>query len=400
MSPGSGISRTQLPTGFTASGINCGVRRYRPDLGLIISEQPCVAAGVFTQNVCKAAPVKYCEKLLPASNIKAIITNSGQANAATGAEGIVNNQKMADALAQQLSCNSDQILIASTGVIGAQLAIDKISDALPELVKSTSTIAEKFAVAILTTDLVPKTVKKDVALSSGNICITGIAKGSGMIHPNMATMLGYLLTDAKLTIDESQSMIKKACDKSFNMISVDGDTSTNDCVFMLANGMSGVALVTENDHAVFYQALEDVCIMLAKSIARDGEGASKLIQVNVTGLHDENIAKKMARSITTSPLIKTAIYGESPNWGRILCKMGCEAISEEMLNSCVMSIQGLTLFADGAPVNATKSEELAKKMKEDTIIIDIAFTGGVQTATAWGCDFTEKYVKINAEYLS
>ncbi len=400
MNVGSGISRTKLPTGFTASGINCGVRRYRPDLGLIISEQPCVAAGVFTQNVCKAAPVKYCEKLLPTSNIKAIITNSGQANAATGAEGELNNQKMADALAQQLSCNSDQILIASTGVIGAQLAIDKISDALPELVKSTSTIAEKFAVAILTTDLVPKTVKKDVALSNGNICITGIAKGSGMIHPNMATMLGYLLTDAKLTIDESQNMIKTACDKSFNMISVDGDTSTNDCVFMLANGMSGVALVTENDYVVFYQALEDVCIMLAKSIARDGEGASKLIQVNVTGMHDENIAKKMARSITTSPLIKTAIYGESPNWGRILCKMGCEAISEEMLNSCEMSIQGLKLFAAGAPVSATKSEELAKKMKEDTIIIDIAFTSGMHSATAWGCDFTEKYVKINAEYLS
>lgn len=400
MSPGAGIFRTHLPIGFTAGGVNCGVRRYRPDLGVIISEVGCVAVGLFTQNICKAAPVKHCETVLPASDIKAIITNSGQANAATGKEGVLNNQKMADALAQELTCKSHQVLTASTGVIGEPLAIDKIVQALPLLVKNVSYIAEKFAVSILTTDLVPKTVKKDVMLSGGKICITGIAKGSGMIHPNMATMLGYLLTDAKLTIEESQNMLKKSCDKSFNMISVDGDTSTNDSVFMLANGMSGVSLITDEDHSTFYEALEEIAILLAKSIARDGEGASKLIQVCVSGMQDENLAKKMARSLTTSPLIKTAIYGESPNWGRVLAKMGCEDISEKMINTCEVSMQGLKLFSEGSPIKEIKNSELASKMKEDTTFIDIVFSNGEHSATAWGCDLTEKYVKINAEYLS
>lgn len=401
MITGAGIARTQLPQGFTAGGVNCGVRRYRPDLGVIISQTPCVATGVFTQNVLKAAPVSYCDQLLPSSNIKAIITNSGEANAATGELGVINNQKMVTALAQQLDCDTEQVLAASTGVIAQQLSIDKITASIPELVKSVSTVAEKFAVSILTTDLVPKTVHKTIELSQGSVTITGICKGSGMIHPNMATMLGYLLTDATLTIAQSQHFLKKACDKSFNMISVDTDTSTNDCVFMLANGSRGVALVNAEDEALFYQALEEMAIVLAKSIARDGEGATKLIEVNVKGLNDQALAIRIARSITMSPLVKTAIYGESPNWGRILARIGSEGVSAELLLSCRILIQETLLFSEGKPLaDPSELSGLQEKMQQDTIVIDIQFGQGEQQVTAWGCDLSEKYVKINAEYLS
>ena len=400
MTLGSGIFRTKLPIGFSAGGINCGVRNYRPDLGLVLSEKESVVSAVFTKNACKGASVKYCEKILPASNIKAIITNSGQANAMTGAAGIINNQKMVDTLAQEISCESNQVLTASTGVIGEQLSINKITAGIPILVSSLTNISEKFAVSIMTTDLVPKTVHKEILLSNKKVTITGVCKGSGMIHPDMATMLGYILTDANLTIDQSKSILKKACDKSFNMISVDGDTSTNDCVFLMSNGMSGVELINKNDFTIFYSAIEEIAITLAKSIARDGEGASKLIQVDINGLSDELLAKNIARALTTSPLIKTAIYGESPNWGRILSKVGAEDVSDGCINKCDVLIQGIAVFSNGAPINPHLMKKLSENMKEDTINIEVKFSDGNSKAIAWGCDLTEKYVKINAEYLS
>lgn len=399
MIPGSGIFRTKLPIGFKAGGINCGVRLYRPDLGVIISEIPAVTAGVFTQNHFKAAPVTYCEQRIPSNTIKAIITNSGEANAATGIDGVQNNLHMATSLAQVLHCNPDQILTASTGVIGKPLSIKKITDALPALVKKATDIAENFATAILTTDLVPKTVYKDVQLSTGTVRITGICKGSGMIHPNMATMLGYLLTDVQINADEAQGLLKKVCDKTFNMISVDGETSTNDCVFLMANGMSGVAPGNLADQTLFYNALLQVATVLAKSIARDGEGASKLIEARVSGAESLEQAQGIAKSIITSPLIKTAIYGESPNWGRIIARIGNENISSVMLNTCSVSIQGITLFSQGAPIEGVDILALKKLLTKDHISIDITFSQGKDSATAWGCDLTEHYVKINAEYV-
>jgi glutamate N-acetyltransferase/amino-acid N-acetyltransferase len=396
---GSGIFRTKLPIGFKASGINCGVRLYRPDLGVIISEHPAVTAGVFTQNHCKAAPVNYCEQLIPSNNIKAIITNSGEANAATGIDGIQNNLHMAASLADVLHCNPNQILTASTGVIGKPLSIKKITAALPTLVKKATDIAENFATAILTTDLVPKTVYKDVLLSSGIVCITGICKGSGMIHPNMATMLGYLLTDVQMKTDEAQGLLKKVCDKTFNMISVDGETSTNDCVFLMANGMSGIGLANAADQSIFYNAMLQVATTLAKSIARDGEGASKLIEAIVSGAESLEQAQNIAKSIITSPLIKTAVYGESPNWGRVIARIGNENISSAMLNNCDISIQGITLFSQGAPLENVDIPALKILLTKDQITIDIKFSQGIDSATAWGCDLTEHYVKINAEYV-
>lgn len=400
MNMGSGIFRTSLPKGFKAGGINCGVRLYRPDLGLIISELLATTVGVFTQNKAKAAPVKYAEHCLPSEHIKAIITNSGEANAGTGQEGEQHNLMMAQSLAHYLDCDPSQIITASTGVIGKSLSIEKIVQAIPNLIKKTTDIAENFATAILTTDLVPKTVYKNVVLSSGTVIITGIAKGSGMIHPNMATMLGYFLTDAKLDMQEAQCLLKEVCDKSFNMISVDGETSTNDCVFLMANGASQVAINNEKDKALFSQALLELAVTLAKSIARDGEGASKLIEAQVLGTETEDQAKKIAKSLITSLLIKTAISGESPNWGRILGRIGQVDLSKSMLDACVISIQGIDLYAKGSFIEGADLDHLKNQLKKDQINITVHFFQGTGSATAWGCDLTPQYVKINMEYVS
>ncbi|MBK2025632.1 bifunctional glutamate N-acetyltransferase/amino-acid acetyltransferase ArgJ [Francisella philomiragia] len=393
------LFRTKLPKGFLAGGVNCGVRLYRPDLGVIISEKNCKAVGVFTKNKYKAAPVKYCMNLLPAGNIKAIITNSGQANAATGEIGDEHNQQVVDSLATELNCSSEQVLIASTGVIGQQISIDKITSAIPKLINSVSNIADKFAISILTTDLLPKSVYKKIQLSTGEITITGICKGSGMINPNMATMLGYFLTDADIDIRLAQEILRESSDNSFNMISVDGDMSTNDCVFMLANGVSGIEVSSNEDINIFKEALHEIAVILAKSIARDGEGATKLIEAKVTGLNDIVLSKELAKKIISSSLVKTAIYGESPNWGRVLAKIGEVDIDEQTLESCQIFMQGQKIFANGLPVSDDLTN-LKNAMKEDTVTIDVTFSQGNQQAIAWGCDLTQQYVNINADYLS
>lgn len=397
MTPGPGLNRTILPKGFSASGVNCGVRRYRPDLGILISDVPAVAAGVFTLNECKAAPVVHSQKLLPADNIRAIITNSGQANAATGEEGFKNNQLMLQGTAEALGCDVNQVLVASTGVIGAQLAIDKILPALPELVDRANETAESFALAILTTDLVPKTVTTSVLLSGGEIRITGICKGSGMIHPNMATMLGYILTDAQITKDMAADVLKKATDISFNMISVDGDSSTNDCVFLMANGESKVQIKTDEDYAIFKKAVNDISIFLAKSIAADGEGATKLIEVHLMGAPEIEMARKAARGVTLSPLIKTAIHGEDPNWGRILARLGAEKVPQVCLDQMSLTLQGIKLFENGQPVDFSK-DEVRALLKQSKVNIEIDLKSGPNDVTAWGCDLSKKYVEINTEY--
>ncbi len=397
MTPGPGLLRTILPKGFLASGVNCGVRRYRPDIGLLISEVDAVAAGVFTLNECKAAPVVYCQKLLPADNIRAIITNSGQANAATGPLGFENNLSMVSAAAKALGVDTHQVLVASTGVIGAHLAIDKINPCMPELVSRATDVAENFALAILTTDLVPKTVTTVVHLSEGDVRLTGICKGSGMIHPNMATMLGYLLTDAKIDKNLCQSLLKEATDLSFNMISVDGDSSTNDCVFMMANGEAKAGLTTDADVKAFKKALIEVSQFLAQSIAADGEGASKLIEVEMIGSPSEALAKQAVRGVTMSPLVKTAMHGEDPNWGRILARLGAEKVPAACLDKMTLTLQGKTLFENGSPL-AFDKDEVRALLKQTNIHSKIDLKSGTSTATAWGCDLSKKYVDINTEY--
>lgn len=397
MSPGAGLQRTILPLGFFASGVNCGVRRYRPDIGLIYTEKDSVVAGVFTVSECKAAPVLYSQSLLPAENIRAIITNSGQANAATGPVGIQNNALMVQAVATELGVRADQVLSASTGVIGKHLEIDKITAAIPDLVYRATDVAESFALAILTTDLVPKTVSTVVNLSEGDVRITGICKGSGMIHPNMATMLGYLLTDVKITPDQAQSLLKASNEVSFNMISVDGDSSTNDCSFLMASGESGVELKTEEDLNEFRKALIEVSQFLAQAIAADGEGATKLIEVQLIGAPELTMARRAARGVIMSPLVKTAMHGEDPNWGRILARLGADQIPAACLNQMSLKVQGQTLFSEGAPVEFDRLH-VRSLLKQSKIQIHIDLKLGAESATAWGCDLSRKYVDINTEY--
>lgn len=397
MTPGPGLQRTLLPKGFRASGVNCGVRRYRPDVGIIISDVPSTAAGVFTLNTCKAAPVLYSSELVPADNIRAIITNSGQANAATGEQGIADNLTLVTAAAKALNVEKEQVLIASTGVIGQRLDIDKLVASMPELVERASEVTENFALAILTTDLVPKSVTTVVTLSQGIARITGVSKGSGMIHPNMATMLGFLMTDVKIDPGLCHSLLKETTDQSFNMISVDGDTSTNDCVFMMANGASGIALKTHQDILAFKNALLEVSQFLAKSIAADGEGASKLIEIHARGAGDVEVARAGVRAVTTSPLVKTAIHGEDPNWGRILAKLGASGVPSTWLGKMDLKIQGHLIFQAGAPVPFER-ELVRTSLKQSKIDIDINFNTGMYEAVGWGCDLSKKYVDINTEY--
>ena len=397
MTQGPGISRTPLPKGFQVSGINSGVRKYRPDFGLIVSEPEAVGVGVYTTNECKAAPLTYCMSLLPSKHIRAIVTNSGQANAATGAVGRDHNYRMASSVSRSLGCLPHQVLTASTGVIGKQLEIEKLEASVPELCERLADFAEPFSLAILTTDLVPKTVTTEVKLSGGTVRITGICKGSGMIHPNMATMLGYLLTDAKIELPVAQTLLKQANDVSFNMISVDGDTSTNDCVFFLANGASGVALANDQDHATFRESLIELAQLLAQSIARDGEGAHKLIEVEITGGSEVALARKAARGITVSPLIKTAIHGEDPNWGRILARLGAEGVPAAQLEKMDLTLQGHRVFENGAPIEFDKPT-VRSALRGDTVTIVIDLKSGTETATAWGCDLSKKYVEINTDY--
>ncbi len=397
MTKGPGIARTLLPTGFSAAGVNCGVRRYRPDLGIIISDRPATAAGVFTQNALAAAPVRYCQAILPADSVRAIITNSGQANAATGPEGDRANREMAFEVAKELGCYPREVLTASTGVIGHELELTKILPAISHLVMRADETAENFALAILTTDLVPKTVTTTIELSGGITRITGICKGSGMIHPNMATMLGYFLTDAEISPTKAHSYLKEAVDVSFNMISVDGDTSTNDSCFMMANGASGVSIATEADERLFREALVEIAIVMAQSIASDGEGASKLVEVNITHGKSDSIVKQAARKVTMSPLVKTAMHGEDPNWGRILAKLGEENVSAEELQNMELKMQGCILFTAGKPV-AFDRDIVKSLLKTHKIRIDIDLGSGSAEATAWGCDLSAKYVEINTEY--
>lgn len=397
MDTGAAISRTPLPKGFRSSGINCGVRKYRPDIGIIFSDRDCVAAGVFTTNQCKAAPVLYCQSLLPSQSIRGIVTNSGQANAATGEEGKRRNLMMVEATAKALGCSPQQVLVASTGVIGHQIDIEKINAALPLLVDRALENADPFALAILTTDLVPKTVTTTVALSQGEVRITGISKGSGMIHPNMATMLGYVVTDCALTKAQCDSFVKSANAVSFNMISVDGDTSTNDCVFLLANGASEAKLANEADEKKFLSALTEVFQVLAKAIARDGEGADKLIEVTVRNAPELALAVRASRGITVSPLIKSAIQGSDPNWGRVLARLGAEQVPASCLEKMELKIQGKVLFQNGAPAVFDR-EEVRQLLKTDTVLVEIDLRSGNHSATAWGCDLTKRYVDINTEY--
>lgn len=390
------------PRGFKASGIACGIKKAaKPDLALIYSEVPAAGAGVFTQNKIKAAPLLLTQQHLKSQTLQAIITNSGNANACTGKVGLQHAAQIATTLAKSLQIAVNSVAVSSTGIIGVPLPIDNILSAVPELVNFLDeNNGINAAESIMTTDTFSKETAVEIELSRGEkIRIGGIAKGSGMIHPNMATMLCYITTDADIAALPLQKALTEAANNSFNLISVDGDSSTNDMVLIMANKCAENKPISDcesEDWKLFYNGLLTVCVDLAKKITRDGEGATKLITVNVTGAVSEQEAKQVAKSVVSSSLVKTAVYGNDANWGRIACAVGYSNASIDP-DKLLISLDNLLLFANGIPVNFCEEAAL-DLLKQKEVNININLGLGTSNGVAWGCDLSYDYVKINAAY--
>lgn len=400
------------PRGYRAAGITAGLKPSGlPDLALILSDVDAIAAGVFTTNQVCAAPVEYCRQRLQAkASTRAILVNAGQANAATGEQGGKDALESAKALGQALNIPPESILIASTGVIGQRIRMDALLSGIPQLVAAASeTGSDSAARSIMTTDLVPKSIALETTIDDRTVRVGGICKGSGMIHPNMATLLAFVTCDAVVSTSLWQQMLSRAADKSFNQITVDGDTSTNDTLIALANGQSRTAAITEmGPEAEKLEAmLTAVCQHLAKAIARDGEGATCLIEVQVSGAADDKAARQIARSIAGSSLVKSAIFGRDPNWGRIAAAAGYAGVPFEQenlkvqLGDFLMMENGQPLpFDRAAASNYLKQAAAGAYLKEDTVLISVSVGNGHGTGKAWGCDLSYDYVKINAEYTT
>lgn len=398
--------------GFKAAGMYGGLRAKgeKPDLALVTCDVNAIAAGAFTTNIVSAAPVIYCRNALSASETaRAVLINAGQANAATGDAGYQDTVECANAVAELLQLKPEEVLIESTGVIGQRIKKAALLKSLPTLISSlSSTIggADSAAVAITTTDLVSKSVAVETEVGGAPVRIGGMAKGSGMIHPNMATMLGVVTTDALISSTVWREMVRISVNRSFNQITVDGDTSTNDTVIALASGESGstkISSLNSYEASQLQACLDAVMQGLAKSIAWDGEGATCLIEVNVTGATDEAAASKIARSVASSSLVKAAVYGRDPNWGRIACAVGYAGISFDPIELDI-SLGIVSLMKNGQPLSfdrATASGYLRQAGDvHGTVEIHISVGTGLGSAKAWGCDLSYDYVKINAEYTT
>ncbi|NLG18411.1 MAG: bifunctional glutamate N-acetyltransferase/amino-acid acetyltransferase ArgJ [Fibrobacter sp.] len=384
--------------GFKAGGVKAGIKvTGKKDLALLFSEKPCSAAGTFTTNAIRASSVDWCSDLLPSSGIRAIFCNSGCANACTGKRGKEDTEKMATIAAEALGVKKEAVLVASTGVIGKFLPLEKMKAALPSLSGSLSVKnGKEFSTAIMTTDLVKKESAVEAAIGGKQFVIGGCCKGSGMIHPNMATMLAFITTDAAISPARLNKIAKRVVDMTFNNLTVDGDTSTNDMVLVLANGASGVKIESAAALDIFQNALFTVCNDLCKKIAADGEGATKRVEIRVSGAVTEKDAKKAAKAVATSNLTKCALFGNDPNWGRISCAVGYSgaAFSKEKMT---ILLCGVPVFKNLQPVPFNE-KKLHTLLKKKVVEIDIDLGKGKASAIAHTCDFSYDYVKINAEY--
>jgi acetylglutamate kinase len=386
------------------SGINCGIKAARKDLALVFSEAPCAAAGCFTVNASRAAPVRDAAARLPAAGLHAIVANSGNANALVGPDGERDVRAVCAAVAAALGVAPDSVLAASTGVIGVRLPVTKLVEAAAQLAASRGAAIELAAQAVMTTDTRVKLASRVVTVGGVEATIAAFAKGSGMIAPELATMLAFITTDLAVSPPALQSALSRACHASFDMITVDGDMSTNDAVFALANGQAQNARIEEGTeaHAVLAEALRSVCVELARQIAEDGEGATKLVEVRITGAPDEAIARDLARSVAGSSLVKSAIFGADPNWGRVLSAIGARVGSKRWPvdpTRASVSVQGTSVYDGGAPTGVDMVA-LRAKMREPQVGIDVKLVEGAAGAVAWGCDLSYDYVKINADYTS
>lgn len=390
------------PKGFHAAGIYCGIRKAKKDIAMIISKTPAVVAGVFTLNKTQAAPILVDKAQLAKSDLcSAVVVNSGNANACTGERGLNDAWDMVRATAEALNLPEEQVMVSSTGVIGQYLPMEKVLPAIKELASGLSRSGNKdVAEAIMTTDTYPKEVAVQFTLGSVLVTIGGVAKGSGMIAPNMATMLGFITTDAVISQPLLMKALRAANNRSFNRITVDGDMSTNDQVLVLANGLANNAPFGENseEFVLFSAALEYVLIKLAKMIARDGEGATKLIEIQVKGARTEEEAAQVGKAVANSNLVKTAIHGADANWGRILAAAGYSGID---INPDIVEISFNDLPVLRKNYEIVLDEEKAKQiLLQENVLIVIDLNQGNEFARFWTCDLTKEYVHINASYRS
>lgn len=391
-----------LPKGFKAGAAAANFKKAgRDDLGLIVSDRPCVLAGMFTRNLFKAAPVLACQEILKTSGTaRAVLANSGQANACTGEEGLDNCRATQNMVAEATGLEAQEILPISTGVVGAHLKMDLWRKAVPALAQSLgSRDAEGFTRAFMTTDAFPKFAMREVTLSGGTVRLTVMAKGAGMICPNMATMLCVALTDAAVEREPWQAMFGRAVDKTFNRVSVDGDTSTNDTILGLANGASGVAARTEADLVLLEEALTAILGTVSHMLVMDGEGASKVIHISVSGARNDADAELVARSVGHSQLVKTAIYGGDANWGRIVTAVGYSGASFDPAK-VGLHLCGVERFRLGRPVKDDQEGTLAELLKARDIAVDINLGDGPGSYTFQASDLGHEYVTLNSDYRS
>ena len=390
--------------GFTAAGVHCGIRKNKSkrDLALIYCETKCTAAAVYTTNLVQSSPITVTKKNLQNGYAQAVICNSGNANTCN-ADGMEKAEMMCQLTAQALGIDANDIIVGSTGVIGQVLPIEPIRDSMAQLVSELSKDGNANAAeAIMTTDTIAKEVAVETVIGGKTVKVGGISKGSGMIHPNMATMLCFVTTDAAVSAAMLQKAVKSVADKTFNMISIDGDTSTNDTLSVMASGLAGNDEITAEgeDYDVFVEALTAVCRGLSKMMAKDGEGATKLLTCKVTGAKTEKDAKGVAKSVICSSLLKAAMFGADANWGRVLCAIGyagCDVDVHKVDVSFASKAGTIDVCKNGAGIDF--SEEIAKTvLTEDEVEILVALNDGEGTAEAYGCDLTYEYVKINGDY--
>lgn len=384
------------PKGFYADGIHCGVKKRKADLGWLFSEVPASAAAVFTTNQVQAAPVLVTREQLKTGKLRGVIVNSGNANACTGEQGIADAREMIALAAAQAGVASEEVAVASTGIIGRPLPMATIAAGIRRLSHSGSPTG--FQKAILTTDLVEKNQVIQTEIAGHTVTMAGCAKGSGMIHPNMATMLAFVTTDVAIAPSLLQSLLRKLTEVTFNQITVDGDTSTNDMVLVLANGQAGNPPIEENTFAYkqFQKMLQTVLTTLAKAIAKDGEGATKLIEAETKGAPTDLAARMISKTIVGSPLVKTAIYGKDPNWGRILCAIGYSGQRIDPTNVAI-ELAAIPVFAGGSPLDYDETL-MEERLTASEVKINVILQEGAGRGKAWGCDLTYDYVKINALY--
>lgn len=392
-----------IPGGFQFAGIFCGIKSddQQKDLMLLLSERDCAAAGVFTTNKTCGAPVQLSRERVPAESVRAVIINSGNANACTGEQGLADAKEMTSLVAKELGIKPEAVLVCSTGIIGHTLPMQKIQDGIPQLAGSLGNQREHLenaARAIMTTDTYPKIVSRAVNLQAGVVVLTGIAKGAAMIAPNMATMLACVMTDLQMTGDTCDETLRIAVNQSFNRISVEGHTSTSDTVLMLANGSSEISLQGRADLAVFQAALDDLCLELAHLIIRDAEGAAHFVAVDVEGARSFEEAEIIAKTVADDVLVKTAITGNDPNWGRIISACGRTGLIESE-RDVSLAINNYALFKKGAPVDYDE-QKISAAMKTGEVTIDITLNHGKGRWRIWTCDLTQEYVRLNSEYTT